>query len=41
MNNTLQNQSLSDNITEEINEMFKELEYDTRSNGIIMRYDIG
>ena len=33
MNNTLQNQSLSDNITEEINEMFKELEYDTRSNG--------
>lgn len=40
MNNTLQKELISDNITEEINEMFKELEYDTRSNGIIMRYDI-
>ena len=39
MKNTLQNLLLSDNISEEINNMFKELEYDPRSNGAIIRYD--
>lgn len=39
MKNTLQIPSQSDNISEEINNMFKELEYDPRSNGAIIRYD--
>jgi len=39
MKSTLQNSLLSDNISEEINEMFKELEYDPRSNGAIVRHD--
>jgi hypothetical protein len=39
MKNTLQIPSQSDNISEEIINMFKELEYDPRSNGAIIRYD--
>jgi hypothetical protein len=40
MKNTLQIPiALSDNISEEINNMFKELEYDPRSNGAIIGYD--
>ncbi len=39
MKNTLQNPLLGDNISEEINEMFKELEYDPRSNGAVIRHD--
>jgi hypothetical protein len=39
MKNTLQKQTQSDNISEEINKMFKDLEYDPRSNGAIIRYD--
>ena len=39
MKNTLQTPSQSDNISEEINNMFKELEYDPRSNGAIIGYD--
>jgi len=39
MKNTLQIPSQSDNISEEINKMFKELEYDPRSNGAIIGYD--
>ncbi len=39
MKNTLQTSLQSDNISEEIINMFKELEYDTRSNGAIIRYD--
>ena len=39
MKNTLQIPSQSDNISEEINNMFKELEYDPRSNGAVIRYD--
>ena len=39
MKNTLQKLIQSDNISEEINKMFKDLEYDPRSNGAIIRYD--
>ena len=39
MKNTLQKQTQSDNISEEINKMFKDLEYDPRPNGTIIRYD--
>ena len=39
MKSTQQNNLVRDNISEEINEMFKELEYDPRSNGAIIRYD--
>lgn len=39
MKNTLQKQIQSDNISEEINKMFKDLEYDPRPNGIIIRHD--
>ena len=39
MKSTQQNNTQSDNISEEINNMFKELEYDPRSNGAIIRYD--
>jgi hypothetical protein len=39
MKNTLQTSLQSDNISEEIINMFKELEYDPRSNGVTIRYD--
>ena len=39
MKSTQQNNSASDNISEEINKMFKDLEYDPRPNGAIIRYD--
>ena len=39
MKNTLQKQIQSDNISKEINKMFKDLEYDPRPNGAIVRYD--
>ena len=39
MKNTLQTSLQSDNISEEIINMFKELEYYPRSNGAIIRYD--